>query len=60
MTEIALVQMSSERAVDEIIARYGAPAMRHFAERLADLDPEVRRQLLALARTRKPGMDRIG
>ena len=60
VTEIALVQMSSERAVDEIIARYGAPAMRHFAERLADLDPEVRRQLLALARTRKPGMDRIG
>lgn len=53
VTENGLVQMSSERAVDEIIARYGAPAMRHFAERLADLDPDLRGKLLELAHTRR-------
>lgn len=58
VTENELVQMSSERAVDELIARYGALAMRHFAERLADLDPALRRQLLALAQTKKPAADR--
>ena len=44
--------------MDEIIARYGASAMRHFAERLADLDPDLRRKLLALALTKKPAIDR--
>lgn len=58
VTEIVLVQMTSERAVDQIIARYGAPAMRHFAERLADLDPDLRGKLLALAHSRKPATDR--
>lgn len=58
VSESELVDMSSERAVDELIARYGTPAMRHFAERLADVDPELLRQLLTLARTRKPAKDR--
>ena len=58
VTESALVQRTSDRAVDEIIARYGASAMRHFAERLADLDPDLRRKLLALALTKKPAIDR--
>ena len=53
VTEAELVDASSERAVDELIARYGTPAMRRFAERLADADPALRRQLLALAQTRK-------
>lgn len=58
VSETELVEASSERAVDELIARYGTPAMRHFAERLADVDPALRRQLLALARTRKPPRER--
>lgn len=60
VSETELVEASSERAVDELIARYGKPAMRHFAERLADVDPALRRQLLALARTRKASRERSG
>ena len=58
VSEGELVEASSERAVDELLARYGTPAMRHFAERLADVDPALRRQLLALAGTPKPSRDR--
>ena len=58
VTEAELIDASSERAVDELIARYGTPAMRRFAERLADADPALRRQLLALAQTRKSGPGR--
>lgn len=58
VSEAELVEGSSERAVDELIARFGTPAMRHFAERLADVDPALRRQLLALVQTRKPVSDR--
>lgn len=54
VSERELIDTSSERAVDELIARYGAPAMRHFAERLASADPALRRQLTALAETREP------
>lgn len=49
VSEADLVQASSGRAVDELIQRYGAIAMRQFAERLADVDPELKRQLLLLA-----------
>ena len=52
VSEQELIEASSSRAVDDLIARYGASAMRHFAERLADADPELRRQLLDLAQTR--------
>lgn len=54
VSEAELVDASSSRAVDDLIARYGTSAMRHFAERLADADPELRRKLLALAETRRP------
>ncbi len=52
MSEPELIETSSSRAVDELIARYGASAMRHFAERLADADPELQRELAALAQSR--------
>jgi predicted transcriptional regulator len=49
VSEADLVETSSGRAVDELIERYGEVAMRHFAERLADVDPELKQQLLQLA-----------
>lgn len=52
VSEVELVEASSGRAVDDLIARYGASAMRHFAERLADVDPELQRQLIALSKSR--------
>lgn len=56
VSEVELVEASSGRAVDDLIARYGASAMRHFAERLADVDPELQRQLIALSESRgRPG-----
>lgn len=54
VSEPELIEASSSRAVDELIARYGASAMRHFAERLADADPKLRRQLISLAESRRP------
>ncbi len=47
--EPALLESLSARAVDELLARYGTAALRQFAERLADADPEVRARLLELA-----------
>lgn len=41
--------MGTSHAVDAVIARYGTSAMRHFAERLGDLDPKLKEQLLAMA-----------
>lgn len=52
VSEPELIEASSGRAVDELIARYGVSAMRHFAERLADTDPELQRQLISLAESR--------
>lgn len=49
VSEHELVVAGSSRAVDAVLTRYGTSAMRHFAERLAGLDPELRRQLLSLA-----------
>lgn len=54
VSEAQLVEASSSRAVDQLIARYGASAMRHFAERLAEADPELRRQLIDLTERRRP------
>jgi predicted transcriptional regulator len=52
ISEPDLIEASSSRAVDELIARYGDSAMRHFAERLADSDPELRSRLISLAGSR--------
>ena len=47
--EAQLVDRLSGRAVDHLVERYGTAALRHFVVRLADLDPETRRRLAALA-----------
>lgn len=47
--EAVLVDRLSALAVDQVIERYGTAALRHFAVKLADLDPESRRRLAALA-----------
>lgn len=47
--EAELVDRLSALAVDQVIERYGTAALRHFAVKLADLDPESRRRLAALA-----------
>ncbi|MEW5990389.1 MAG: BlaI/MecI/CopY family transcriptional regulator [Chloroflexota bacterium] len=47
--EAELVDRLSALAVDQVVERYGTAALRHFAVRLADLDPETRRRLAALA-----------
>ena len=47
--EASLLVTLSDRAVDAVLARYGTAALRQFAERLADLDPDVRQQLTRAA-----------
>jgi len=47
--EAELVDRLSGLAVDRVVERYGTAALRHFAVKLADLDPETRRRLAALA-----------
>ncbi len=47
--EAELVDRLSGLAVDRLVDRYGTAALRHFAIRLGDLDPETRRRLAALA-----------
>ena len=47
--EPELIDRLSGVAVDRLVDRYGTAALRHFAVRLADLDPESRRRLAALA-----------
>jgi predicted transcriptional regulator len=44
-----LIDRLSGLAVDRLVDRYGTAALRHFAVKLADLDPETRRRLAALA-----------
>lgn len=44
-----LIDRLSGLAVDRLVDRYGNAALRHFAVRLADLDPKTRRRLAALA-----------
>lgn len=53
ISERQLIDASSGRAVDALLTRYGASAMRHFAERLADVDPQLRQQLIDLAQHRR-------
>lgn len=47
--EAELIDRLSGLAVDRVVERYGAAALRHFAVRLADLDPDTRRRLAELA-----------
>lgn len=51
--ESSLLDTLSGRAVDELLSRYGSTAMRHFAERLADADPDLRARIIELA-SRRP------
>jgi predicted transcriptional regulator len=48
-SEPELVDRLSGLAVDQLVDRYGTAALRHFAVRLADLDPTTRRRLVELA-----------
>lgn len=50
--EADLIDQLSQQAVDRVIDRYGSAAMRHFALKLADIDPELRRRLIELAAKR--------
>lgn len=52
-SEEELVDRLSGLAVDRLVDRYGTAALRHFAVRLADLDPGTRRRLAALADEQK-------
>ena len=47
--EARLVARMSGRAVDELIRRYGTAALRQFAERVNELEPELRDRLIHLA-----------
>lgn len=47
--EAELIDRLSNEAVDRLVERFGSAALRQFAVRLADLDPETRRRLAALA-----------
>lgn len=55
VSEAELVDATSEQAVDKVIARFGDAALRHFATRLGDIDPALRRELMDLARRHRPG-----
>ncbi len=52
--EPALIDRLSEEAVDQVLARYGTSALRQFAQRLDEVDPALRAQLLELARRDRP------
>lgn len=54
VSERELVDASSEQAVDKIIDRFGDAALRHFAARLGDIDPGLRRELIELAGRNRP------
>jgi predicted transcriptional regulator len=49
LAEADMIDELSRRAVDRVVDRYGSAAVRHFASRLMDVDPELRRRLLELA-----------
>ena len=50
VSEAQLVDATSELAVDKVIARFGDSALRHFATRLSDIDPDLWGELIQLAR----------
>lgn len=54
ISEAQLVDATSEQAVDKVLARFGDTALRHFAARLSDIDPGLRRELIELARRHRP------
>jgi predicted transcriptional regulator len=56
LTENELIDSASARAVDDLVRRFGTPALVHFADRLDRLDPEARAGLERLA-TRTPEKD---
>lgn len=47
--EAELIDRLSRVAVERLVDRFGTAALRHFAVKLADLDPETRRRLADLA-----------
>lgn len=47
--EDELLSSLSGRAVDQVLARYGTAALRHFAARLETIDPALRSELVELA-----------
>lgn len=51
--EARMIEKISGQAIDQLISRYGTTALRQFAHRLADVDPDLRAQLLELA-SRRP------
>jgi predicted transcriptional regulator len=53
--EDELLSSMSGRAVDQVLARYGTAAMRHFAARLGEIDPALRSELVKLASRRVKG-----
>lgn len=57
VSERELVDASSEQAVDKIIDRFGDAALRHFAARLGDIDPVLRRELIELAGRHGPARE---
>lgn len=57
ISEAQLVEATSEQAVDKVLARFGDAALRHFATRLGDIDPGLRRELIELARRHRPARE---
>ena len=54
--ECALIDRLSEKAVDQLLARYGTSALRQFAQRLDEVDPALRARIMELAdRNRQQG-----
>lgn len=49
MSQAEAMGHSTGRAVDQLLARYGTLALREFAERVADLEPRLRDELIELA-----------
>lgn len=47
--ESDVIDQLSEQAVDRVIDRYGSAAFRHFALKVADLDPDLKQRLIELA-----------
>lgn len=53
MSEAEASAASSRLAVEKVLDRYGTLALRQFAERLSELDPQLRAQLMELASTHR-------
>lgn len=49
LTENELIDAASARAVDDLVRRFGTPALVHFAEQLDRLDAQARAELERLA-----------